>query len=36
MDSLRALGLASQDIQTEEENVVQYEIFCPDNGELML
>ena len=32
MESLRALGLASQDLQEEEANVVQYEIYGEPGG----
>lgn len=34
MESLRALGLASQDLQEEEANVTQYELYGEAEGAL--
>ena len=34
MESLRALGLASQDLQEEEANVTQYELYGKVEGAL--
>ena len=32
MDSLRALGLVGQDVQEEQDNVVNYEIYLQPEG----
>lgn len=36
MESLRELGLAGQDVQGEQENVVNYEIYLPPDGTQLL
>jgi hypothetical protein len=33
MESLRALGLVGQDVQEEQENVVNFEVYLPPDGE---
>lgn len=33
MESLRALGLVGQDVQEEQENVVNFEMYLPPDGE---